>query len=70
MASVQVLQNYIGGEFVACSSHVDSYNPATGEVHLKVPNSGEKEVQAAVEAAQHAFKTSVLHNLLFEMSLW
>lgn len=56
MASVQVLENYIDGRFVPCSRHVDSYNPALGEVHLKVPDSGDEEVQLAVEAAQRAFK--------------
>jgi len=56
MASVQVLENFIDGQFVPCSRHIDSYNPATGEVHLHVPDSGEEEVQAAVDAAQKAFK--------------
>ena len=63
MASVQALQNFINGEFVSCNSYVDSYNPATGEIYLKVPRSEEKEVQVAVEAAQHAFKKSVLHGV-------
>ena len=55
MAGVQVLENFIDGRFVPCSRHIDSYNPATGEVHLRVPDSGEEEVQLAVEAAQRAF---------------
>ena len=49
---------------MSCSSHIESYNPATGEVHLKVPDSGEEEVQAAVEAAQQAFKKLVLDSSL------
>ena len=56
MSSVQVLKNFINGEFVSCEKLLDSYNPATGQVHLKVPHSGNEEVQAAVEAAQWAFK--------------
>ena len=60
MASPRVLENFIGGRFVSCSKHIDSYNPATGEVHLKVPDSGKEEVQLAVEAAQKAFKTLVM----------
>ena len=56
---MEVLKNYIDGEFVECSKHLDSYNPATGEVHLQVPDSGKEEVQAAVEAAKRAFKKSV-----------
>ena len=51
------LQNFIGGEFVACTRHLDSYNPATGEIHLLVPDSGEEEVEEAVQAALTAFKT-------------
>lgn len=59
MSSLRTLENYIDGRFVPCSKHIDSYNPATGEVHLKVPDSGKEEVQLAVEAAQKAFKKSV-----------
>ena len=57
MVSVMELQNFIDGEFVACSRHIDSYNPATGEVHLRVPDSGEEEVENAVQAALKAFKS-------------
>ena len=57
MAELQVLPNFIGGQFVPCSRHIDSYNPATGEVHLRVPDSGEEEVEKAVQAAKEAFKT-------------
>jgi len=52
---VEVLQNYIDGQFVSCSNHIDSYNPATGEVHLKVPDSGKDEIGKAVIAAREAF---------------
>lgn len=54
--NVGVLKNYINGEFVECSKHLDSYNPATGEVHLRIPDSGKEEVEAAVDAAKAAFK--------------
>ena len=57
--SIRVLQNYIDGEFVECSRHIESYNPATGKVHLKVPDSGKEEVQAAVDGAKQAFKKLV-----------
>lgn len=59
MASLTELENFIDGQFVLCSHHIDSYNPATGEIHLKVPDSGEEEIQLAVEAAQRAFKKCV-----------
>ncbi|XP_048035039.1 LOW QUALITY PROTEIN: 2-aminomuconic semialdehyde dehydrogenase [Megalobrama amblycephala] len=50
-----VLENYIGGKFVPCSKLIDSFNPSTGEVYCKVPDSGPEEVDAAVKAAKEAF---------------
>ncbi|KAK9954065.1 hypothetical protein ABG768_016172 [Culter alburnus] len=50
-----VLENYIGGKFVPCSRLIDSFNPSTGEVYCKVPDSGPEEVDAAVKAAKEAF---------------
>ncbi|KAM7119196.1 2-aminomuconic semialdehyde dehydrogenase isoform 2-T2 [Ciconia maguari] len=50
-----VLENFIGGKFVPCSSYIDSYNPSTGDVYCKVPDSGKEEVDAAVKAAKDAF---------------
>ena len=57
MADTKTLENFIDGQFIPCSSHLDSYNPATGEVFLKVPDSGKQEIDLAVEAAKKAFKT-------------
>lgn len=42
--SYLVLENFIGGKFVQCERHIDSYDPSTGEVYCKVPDSGPKEV--------------------------
>ncbi|XP_026174978.1 2-aminomuconic semialdehyde dehydrogenase [Mastacembelus armatus] len=53
--SYLVLENYIGGKFVPCQTHIDSYDPSTGEVYCKVPDSGREEVEAAVAAAKEAF---------------
>lgn len=53
--SYLVLENFIGGKFVQCERHIDSYDPSTGEVYCKVPDSGPKEVEAAVNAAKEAF---------------
>ncbi|XP_068841181.1 2-aminomuconic semialdehyde dehydrogenase isoform X3 [Capricornis sumatraensis] len=50
-----MLENFIGGKFLPCSSYLDSYDPSTGEVYCRVPNSGKEEVEAAVEAARAAF---------------
>ncbi|KAG7262964.1 hypothetical protein CRUP_002571 [Coryphaenoides rupestris] len=38
-----VLQNYIGGKFVACRDHIDSYDPSTGRVYCRVPDSSKDE---------------------------
>lgn len=45
--SYLVLENFIGGKFVPCGGHVDSYDPSTGEVYCKVPDSGVEEVGRA-----------------------
>ncbi|XP_074780290.1 2-aminomuconic semialdehyde dehydrogenase isoform X2 [Athene noctua] len=53
--AVLVLENFIAGKFVPCSSYIDSYNPSTGDVYCRVPDSGKEEVEAAVKAAKNAF---------------
>ncbi|XP_019405783.1 PREDICTED: aldehyde dehydrogenase family 8 member A1 isoform X1 [Crocodylus porosus] len=53
--SLLVLENFIAGKFVPCSSYLDSYDPSTGEVYCRVPDSGREEVEAAVSAARDAF---------------
>lgn len=52
-----VIQNYIGGKFVAPigGQYLDNVNPATGEVYGKIPDSGPEDVDAAVQAAAAAF---------------
>jgi len=51
------LENFIGGNFIGPLSgkFIDNVNPATGEVYGQIPNSNEKDVDAAVHAAQQAF---------------
>ncbi|XP_044532968.1 2-aminomuconic semialdehyde dehydrogenase isoform X2 [Gracilinanus agilis] len=49
------LENFIAGKFIPCNSHIDSYDPSTGEVYCKVPDSGKEEIEAAVMAAREAF---------------
>lgn len=51
-----VLENFIGGKFVPCTNHIDSYDPSTGKVYCKVPDSGKEEVDMAVRAASEAFE--------------
>lgn len=54
---MQKIKNYINGEFCEPISgkYIDNYNPALGEVYSKIPDSQEKDVEKAVEAAQKAF---------------
>lgn len=51
-----VVHNFIGGSMVPCQHHVDSYDPSTGRVWAKIPDSGKAEVDAAVKAAHAAFE--------------
>lgn len=39
-----MLENFIDGKFLPSNSYIDSYDPSTGEVYCRVPNSGEEEV--------------------------
>jgi malonate-semialdehyde dehydrogenase (acetylating)/methylmalonate-semialdehyde dehydrogenase len=56
--TTRVLENYVDGEWVESDSAdlLDVRNPATDEVIAKVPISTTKEVNQAVDAAQHAFR--------------
>jgi aminomuconate-semialdehyde/2-hydroxymuconate-6-semialdehyde dehydrogenase len=51
------LENYIGGKLLAPASgnFIDNINPATGELAGQVPDSNEKDVNSAVQAAKEAF---------------
>lgn len=51
-----VLENFIAGKFVPCSSYIDSYDPSTGEVYCRVPDSGKEEVSTAVSLAEGKLK--------------
>uniref|UniRef100_A0A2P2I163 Aldehyde dehydrogenase family 8 member A1-like n=1 Tax=Hirondellea gigas TaxID=1518452 RepID=A0A2P2I163_9CRUS len=55
MASVLKLQNFINGEFVDCDEEMESVDPSTGAVNATLPDSGQKEVDAAVAAAVAAY---------------
>jgi aminomuconate-semialdehyde/2-hydroxymuconate-6-semialdehyde dehydrogenase len=51
------IENYIGGELIAPASnqYLDNFNPATGEIYSLIPDSDERDVERAVEAAKKAF---------------
>lgn len=51
------LENFIGGHHVGplSGNFIENVNPATGEISGQIPDSGERDVNAAVIAAQKAF---------------
>ncbi len=51
------LLNYIGGEMVAPASgeYFDNFEPATGEVYSQIPDSDDRDVNPATDAAKAAF---------------
>ncbi|CAC5415999.1 ALDH8A1 [Mytilus coruscus] len=55
MSDMLVIENFINGEFVPTKSHIDSFDPSTGSVWAKVPDSDETDVNKAVDAAKKAF---------------
>ena len=53
------LENYIGGNLIGplSGNFIDNFNPATGEIVGQIPESNEKDINIAVEAAKKAFST-------------
>ena len=51
------LENYIGGNLIGplSGNFIDNFNPATGDVVGQIPDSNEKDINIAVEAAKKAF---------------
>lgn len=54
---MEKLANYINGEFIAPASHlyIDVFEPASGAVYCRVPDSDDSDVDTAVNAAETAF---------------
>ena len=54
---MQTLANYIDGRCVppASATYLDNFEPATGAVYSRLPESDERDVEAAVQAAERAF---------------
>ncbi|KAL5014024.1 hypothetical protein ScPMuIL_008294 [Solemya velum] len=55
MTSVLKLSNFIDGKFEQSASFIDGFDPSTGEVWTRIPDSGSNEVSRAVDAAKAAF---------------
>jgi aminomuconate-semialdehyde/2-hydroxymuconate-6-semialdehyde dehydrogenase len=51
------IRNYINGELRAPKSgkYLDNFEPATGAVYAKIPESDEADINDAIEAAAAAF---------------
>jgi len=51
------LENYIAGHLIGPldGNFIDNVNPATGQVYGQIPDSGKKDVEAAVSAARKVF---------------
>jgi aminomuconate-semialdehyde/2-hydroxymuconate-6-semialdehyde dehydrogenase len=73
---MQKIENYINGELSEPVSglYLDNYNPATGQIYSLIPDSDERDVEAAVEAARGAFpawsrmSAEARHDLLTRVS--
>jgi len=54
---IETIFNYINGDFVSPRSneYLDVFEPATGCLYARVPNSNNEDVEDAIEAARNAF---------------
>ncbi|MFN8244548.1 MAG: aldehyde dehydrogenase [Ferruginibacter sp.] len=52
------LENFIGGNFIGplSAQFIDNINPATGAIYGQIPDSNEKDIDAAVKAAKNVVK--------------
>ena len=59
MTTDKYIKNYIEGKLVPAVSgeYLDNVNPSTGKVYSYIPDSDDKDVQRAVEAAERALPT-------------
>jgi aminomuconate-semialdehyde/2-hydroxymuconate-6-semialdehyde dehydrogenase len=54
---MEKILNYIGGELIppASAQFMDNFDPSTGAVYSQIPDSDERDVKRAVDAAKEAF---------------
>ena len=59
MSSGELIQvkNFVNNEFVEAKDFLDSFDPSTGDVIARIPDSSPDDVNVAVAAAKEAFKT-------------
>jgi len=58
MATRKSIKNYINGSYYEpqTEQYLNSFNPATGEQYMILPDSGEQDVNSAAKAAKMAFR--------------
>ncbi|KAG8201648.1 hypothetical protein JTE90_012715 [Oedothorax gibbosus] len=56
MSDIIVIKNFINGQFVGSKEYLDSFDPATGRLNARIPDSDTADVAQAVKAAKKAFK--------------
>ncbi len=72
---MEQLRNYINGELTepVSKTYLDNYEPATGEVYSQIPDSDERDVLLAFNAAKNAFeswsKTSLESRMMILMKV-
>ena len=72
---MEQLRNYINGELTSpvSKTYLDNYEPATSEVYSQIPDSDERDVQLAFDAAKNAFeswsKTSLESRMMILMKV-
>lgn len=51
------IKNYIGGKFLdpMTEQYLDNFDPSNGSVYARIPDSGSKDLELAVDAASRAF---------------
>lgn len=70
------IANYINGEMIppVSGNYIDNYDPSTGKVYSRIPDSTEADITLAVSAAQKAFpawsgsSTEFRHDILYRIS--
>lgn len=70
------IENYIGGNLLKpiSGNYLDNFNPSTAEVYSLIPDSDERDVEIAVEAAKKAFpvwskmSAEARHDILMRVS--
>lgn len=56
---MQIIKNYINGELInpISNNYIDNFEPATGKIYSKIPNSDKEDIELAVKHAKEAYKT-------------